>query len=68
MTVLVWLSFIMSAAALAGVVLVLSLWNIDDKAITRIYADLHSITEIAKLLNKRIDELQKEVKKDNGRG
>lgn len=61
MTVLVWLSFIMSVVALVGARLLLRAWSINNDEIMEIIKRLRELTEIAQLLNQRIDELQKAV-------
>lgn len=68
MSVLVWLSVIMSVVALVGVRLLLRAWSISNDEIMEIIKRLRESVEIAQMLNQRIDELQKEVKKDDGRG
>ena len=68
MSVLVWLSVIMSVVALVGVRLLLRAWSINNDEIMEIIKRLRELTEIAQLLNQRIDELQKEVERDDGRG
>ena len=68
MSMLVWLSVIMSVVALVGVRLLLRAWSISNDEIMEIIKRLRESVEIAQMLDQRIDELQKVVKKDDGRG
>lgn len=68
MSVLIWLSVIMSVVALVGARLLLRAWSINNDEIMEIIKRLRESVEIAQMLNQRIDELQKEVERDDGRG